>query len=103
MKAEPHASQWPDMEAEWSGDTFVVLYKDKYTGHGADGTRYLLDYNIHDKNPDGMVCNLINTDGTVCRLPRGHTRTHMSFSVQLAVVVGMYVVAIEPPGDTVSL
>lgn len=91
----------------WGDDTMAVYKSDRHTGLGTGaltGWRFDVDYDDSTPNPDGIVCNRLCTDGTVCRLPRGHypDSPHMRFDALLVVETGVYVLACHPPGTVTT-
>lgn len=96
----------PDTEP-WmrGGDDYMTVHRsDKEVGYGPTGRIYDLAYDTSEPNPDGGVCNALCTNGSVCRLPRGHLAdgyAHMEFDCNLIQISGIYVLAIHEPG-TVS-
>lgn len=91
----------PHDQVPWGDDGFAVARQDPEVGRGMDGTTYDLLYDTSEPNPDGAVCNALSTDGTICRLPRGHwdvdATPHQSFDADLVVGTGIYVIAIHRP------
>lgn len=62
-----------------------------------DDTVLLLGYDSQrsaatDSGMDAHVCNASRTDGSVCRMPRGHSDAHVPFSGELIAVTGVYVI-----------
>jgi len=86
--------------APWSETTFAVFVADMNVGHLRDGRKVLLDYDPVDKNPEGVVCNRISTNGSVCRLWRDHWETdglpHWEFAPTLIASSGIYVIGWLP-------
>lgn len=101
---QPEPPVVPHEEVPWGDVTIAVYREDRHTGYSIDGRRWMVEYDDSVPNPDGAVCNALQTNGTLCRLWRDHWLDkvpHMEFDAQLVAISGIYILCVESP-DTVT-
>jgi hypothetical protein len=90
----------PNDDIPWGDTTLVVLHSERMIGRDRAGRIYYLDYDTSEFNPGGQVCNAMQSDGTVCRLPGGHFDVdgtpHMPFHIDVLTETGIYVSTMAP-------